>query len=198
MCFVADLSGPGVREALASLAGALRPLGVDYMVLGGIAVIAHGVPRQTVDLDATVWAEGLDIDRLLEGLGSAGILPRVDDAAEFARRHQVLLLVHGPSSTPLDLSLAWLPFEREAIDAAEPLNLAGIDVPVVRVEDLLIYKAVAWRDRDRSDIERLLALHSGAVDVGRVRRVLAEFAEALEEPDRLAAFDELVARALKG
>jgi hypothetical protein len=30
------------------------------MVIGGIAVIARGVPRHTADVDATIWAEDLD------------------------------------------------------------------------------------------------------------------------------------------
>jgi len=41
------------------------------------------------------------------------------------------------------------------------------------------YKAVAWRERDRTDIERLLVTHRDRIDLGRVRRVLSEFAEAL-------------------
>ena len=35
------------------------------MIVGGIAVIARGIPRQTVDIDATLWAEGLDVGEVL-------------------------------------------------------------------------------------------------------------------------------------
>ena len=104
------------------------------MIIGGIAVIARGVSRQTADADATVWAEGLELEDLLDALRDEGFVPRIEDAADFAHRHQVLLLAHGPSSIELDLSLAWLPFEREAIRSADPLLLAGVEVPVARVE----------------------------------------------------------------
>jgi hypothetical protein len=94
------------------------------------------------------------------------------------------------------LSLAWLPFEMEALGRAELLQLRGVEVPVARAEDLVLYKAVAWRDRDRSDIERLFELHGDQIDLDRVRSVLAQFSEALEQPERVSSFETLVQRVL--
>jgi hypothetical protein len=167
------------------------------MIIGGVAVIARGVARLTDDVDATVWGGGVDLAVLLKTLGKAGITPRIEGAVEFARQHQVLLLRHKPSSTDMELSLAWLPFEEEALRAANRLELAGADVPVARAEDLIIYKAVAWRDRDRGDIAGLLKLHGPVVDLERVRRILAEFAEALGLPDRMREFERLVDGAVR-
>ena len=41
------------------------------------------------------------------------------------------------------LSIAWLPFELEAIAACETVCLGDLRVPVARAEDLLIYKTIA-------------------------------------------------------
>ncbi|MFW6012464.1 MAG: hypothetical protein ACOC92_02005, partial [bacterium] len=68
--------------------------------------------------------------------------------------------------------------------------------PVPLPEDLIVYKAVAWRDRDKEDIERLLLLHAEQVDLARVRELVAQFATALDEPERLEQFETLVRRAL--
>jgi predicted nucleotidyltransferase len=103
----------------------------------------------------------------------------------------------APCAQPIDLSLAWLPFEREALEAADHLDLRGVDVPVARAEDLVIYKAAAFRDRDRSDIERLLRLYGASMDLARVRAVVAQFAEALEQPERVAEFDSLLKRSIR-
>jgi predicted nucleotidyltransferase len=94
----------------------------------------------------------------------------------------------------MELSLAWLPFEQTALSRADRLDAEGLLVPVARVEDLIVYKAVAWRDRDRVDVERLLALHAAEIDLAYVRAMVAQFAELLEEPDRLREFDRLVAK----
>jgi predicted nucleotidyltransferase len=92
----------------------------------------------------------------------------------------------------IDVSLAWLPFEEEAIAAAEKIDVEGIRLPVARAEDLLIYKAVAWRERDRRDIRELLGLYRDELDLGRVRDVIAQFAAVIDEPERLVEFDQLV------
>jgi hypothetical protein len=41
---------------------------------------------------------------------------------------------------------------------------------VATAGDLVVYKAIAARERDRSDIERLLELHGSAIDLTAVRR----------------------------
>lgn len=198
----APLFSAGMRESLAqaltALNRALRSVGAAYMIIGGVAVIARGVPRLTDDVDATIWGGGLDMNNLLAKLEKEGIQPRIDGAVEFARQHQVLLLHHAQSLTDMEVSLAWLPFEEEALQAANDLDLAGASVPVARAEDLIVYKAVAWRDRDRSDVERLLKLHGATIDMGRVRRIVAEFAEALEQPDKVEQFDQFVRKVFPG
>lgn len=165
------------------------------MIIGGIAVIARGVPRQTVDIDMALWGEALDLQALLTSLAAHGLVARIRDAADFAREHQVLLLRHEPTGIPVDLSLAWLPFERVALERAQMVDFGGVAVRVATAEDLVIYKAVAWRERDRTDIERLLVLHGRAIDLDRVRRVVREFAEALEDPGRIDELEALIARA---
>ena len=180
--------------ALGAVAGAFRELGVPAMIIGGVAVIARGVPRQTVDVDGTVWAETLELDRLFDVLARHGLAPRIADAREFARRRQVLLLRHEPSGTPVEVSLAWLPFEHEALERATIEDIAGIAVPIASAEDLIIYKTVAWRDRDRSDVERLLVLYGSQVNLGRIRSIVGDIAALLEEPGRLAEFEAIVRR----
>jgi hypothetical protein len=148
-------------------------------------VIARGVPRQTVDVDATVWAAGVELDALVRVLARHGIVLRTVDALEFAQ----------PSGTPMEVSLAWLPVERDALDRATLVDFGGVRIRGAGREDLIVYKAVAWRERDRADLERLLARHGGRIDLDRVRSLVREFADALDEPERVTAFDALVMRA---
>ena len=105
----------------------------------------------------------------------------------------MLLLRHAPSGVDVDLSIAWLPFEQEALDAAEQLDVGGVSLPVARPEDLVVYKAVAFRPQDQQDIERLLSLYGGTIDLERVRRIVGEFAIAIDEPDRVRNLDAIIA-----
>jgi len=181
-------------EALAALTRALERSGQNFMLIGGLAVIARGVPRDTDDIDATVWAPELDLGHLLGLLQAEHITGRIREVEAFARRNQVLLLEHEPTRTPLEISLAWLPFEREALARAETLNMGDARLPVAVAEDLVVYKVVAWRDRDRADVERLLTAHRRSIDLDRVRDLVRQFAEALGELERIEEFERLVQR----
>jgi hypothetical protein len=114
------------------------------MLIGGMAVIARGIPRTTRDIDIAVMGGRLSLDQLVGRLAQGGFEPRMKNAIEFARQNQVLLMRHRATAVDLDLSLAWLSFEIEAIASAETLSLGGVRLPVARAEDLVIYKAQFW------------------------------------------------------
>ncbi|MGH9324862.1 MAG: hypothetical protein ACRD3V_33890, partial [Vicinamibacteria bacterium] len=102
---------PAFLDALRAFHDALVELGAPFTFIGGVAVIARGVPRLTVDIDATVRATDTDVESVFRVLARHHICPRIDEAKEFARTHQVFLALHEPTGTPIDLSLAWLDFE---------------------------------------------------------------------------------------
>jgi len=188
---------PDIRPALAALSTALAALDRPAMLIGGLAVIARGVPRLTIDIDAVVHAEGLDVDRLWAVLRDSGLEARVADAAQIARERLVLLLRHRASGVTVDLSLGWVQFERDAMARATTVDLDGVRIPVATPEDLVVLKAVAWRGLDRSDITELIVRHHADMDFQRIRTTLAQFFEVLEIPERLAEFDRLVSDALQ-
>ena len=48
-----------INKTLARLANDLEQRGIDYMVIGAIALLAHGYPRFTEDIDLVMTSEGL-------------------------------------------------------------------------------------------------------------------------------------------
>lgn len=181
--------------ALRSVVAALNKLPAPSMIIGGVAVIAAGVPRQTIDIDATVLGRQATVEEVLRTFERQQIVPRIADVREFARDHNVLLLQHEPSAVTIEVSFAWLPFEEEALSHSRQVEVEGMTLNVARAEDLIVYKAAAWRDRDRSDIERLLVLHVSVIDLTRIRGLIAEIGSALGDPHRIDVFDEMVDRA---
>lgn len=59
-----------VHQSLERITSKLSELGIDYAVVGGMALNAHGYTRATVDVDILVTADGLAaIHVALDGLG---------------------------------------------------------------------------------------------------------------------------------
>lgn len=77
------------------------------------------------------------------------------------------------------------------------VSFGGSEILTAQPDDLIIYKFVAWRDRDKDDIERLLLLYAKKIDLARVRGLVREFSEVLEDPQRVEEFEAMVERALK-
>jgi hypothetical protein len=185
--------GPLLR-AIEAATSWLDAAQVPAALVGGIAASLLGRPRVTKDVDFVALADESVWPELLALGASHGILPRIPDALAFARTTRVLLLVHESSAIELDVSFAELTFERELISRATPRALKGISFKLATAEDILIMKAIALRPRDIADIESILTV-APAVDLQRVRRILAEFSEALETRDFSGEFEAIVRRA---
>jgi hypothetical protein len=186
---------PDFVVALAALRDGLAELGAPFAFIGGVAVIAAGVTRYTADIDATVSGAATKLEGVLPTLGRFGIVPRVPDALAFARERQVFLLKHAPTGVDLDVSLAWLPFEEEAIARSEDKDFGGERIRAARPENLVVYKMVAGRAQDMADVSSLLLLYGSRLDIGRIRRLVREFAEALESPEISELFENELRKA---
>ncbi len=179
--------------ALADLTQWLEAAGIPAMVVGGVAASILGRPRTTRDIDALAVAPDDQWTQLLKSSKTHGILPRIENPLEFARRTRVLLLRHAASGIDIDIILSGLPFEAEAVSRATVHDLSGVRVRLPQVEDLLIMKAIAHRPQDLRDIEGLLDVFPTA-NVERVRRWVRDFAAAAELPDLPEEFEKLLAQ----
>jgi hypothetical protein len=190
---VVDRVPATLLAALADLMKWLDATNMPSMVIGGVAASVLGQPRLTQDVDALAILPEGEWANAVSTAARHGILPRIENPLDFARRSRVLLMRHVESGIDIDVTFGGLLFEQAAIDNSKIHDIGGLRVRLPRVEDLLIMKAVARRPKDLQDIEGLLAAHPEA-DVATVRQWVSEFATALSTSDMLDDFDKLVAR----
>jgi Nucleotidyl transferase of unknown function (DUF2204) len=150
-----------VREMLRRLVSA----GVDFVVIGGIAVLLHGYPRVTRDLDIAFAYE----DRNLEALGHVLVdlkaqLRGTDEHLPFVPDKQTL---RGIELLTLVTSAGWLDVQRRTPGVAsyerlrrnaERVDLDGVSVLVASPDDLIAMKRAAGRPQDHIDIAALEAI----------------------------------------
>lgn len=178
---------------LADLARWLEATRTQAVIVGGVAVSFLGRPRFTRDIDALAILSEPQWEGALAAAPAHGIVPRIGNPLEFARRTRVLLLRHAESAVDIDVILGELSFEQSAVEHGRVYEVGGVNVRLPRVEDLLIMKAVAHRPQDLQDMEGLLDAHPEA-DVDFVRQWVREFAAATAMSDLIDDFERLLSR----
>lgn len=172
---------PANAEAALGVAGrALARVGAAHALIGACARNVYAPPRATRDLDLAVVADAAQYTRLRDELRAAGFARITETRAEPGAELPNVALFSDKGAARIDLLLAHSPFERQAIARAVPTDFPslGVVVPIVRVEDLLIYKVLASRPRDLIDIQEITRTQEQAgtaIDWAYIERECAQW-----------------------
>jgi hypothetical protein len=158
-----------LHGALAQLSSDLKRHGIDYMVIGAVALMAYGYPRFTEDIDLVMTPEGLEtFHRELIGLGYT---PAFSGAKKRLRstREGVTIEVIAAGEYPGDGKPKPISFP---VPASASVEMDG--VRIVTLEKLIELKLASGmtapdRLKDLADVQELI----------KVRGLTSEFAEAL-------------------
>lgn len=178
-------------EALLSqLARGLDRRGIPYMLIGGQAVLLYGEPRLTRDVDVTLGVGPEKLSAILDLAREAGWKVLAGSPADFVAKTLVLPCLDPASGIRIDLIFSFSTYERQAVERARSVLVAGVPIRYATIEDLIIHKIVAGRSRDLEDVRSIL-LKNRRMDVNYLRRWLGEI-QAAQEEDLLARFEELL------
>ena len=136
------------------LLSALNEQDVDYLIVGGYAVIFHTEPRFTKDLDLWVKPEPENAARLMEAFRQFG-LPLVDiEESDFAVKGTQYMIGIPPVALDFLTSIGQLDFDacwnQRVVD-----DIDGIPVAYLGRDDLIQSKEIADREQDRVDLRKL-------------------------------------------
>lgn len=167
----------------------LEQNGHRYAIIGGIALAQWGVVRVTHDVDLKVLVPDTDYDAVRTSLRTA--------FPERARMHvpeNPFIIAVYIDEIIVDFLLALPGYEELIIERAVQRDLEGWSAWICSAEDLIIQKAAAGRGKDWLDIESLLIEQHNNLDQTYINEWLSQFAEALENPEILARYQQLVAK----
>jgi predicted nucleotidyltransferase len=166
------------RTSVEALIQALNAGGVRYLIVGGLAVVAHGYVRFTADVDVVLDLDGDNPRRALTALTGLGYRPRapvaLDEFADADRRDLwvrekglTVFSLYSPEhlATEVDLFVQ-SPFDfTEAYGRAARIEVApGVAATFVGLEDLIVLKQHAGRPQDALDVQQLNALRKDRPD----------------------------------
>ncbi len=146
-----------LKDELYLVTGTLERGGIEYALCGGIAVIIHGYPRSTRDIDLLIREE--DLERARKALESAGyslpsgMLP-FDVGKRTERRVFRVTKARESDCMTLDLMLV-SPFLEDVWKSRQKYLIDGRTLCVVSREGLAKMKRAAGRPQDRADLSQL-------------------------------------------
>ncbi len=144
-----EKTGP-VWETLRNLDRRLRDAGLDYVVIGGLALNAYRYPRQTIDVDVVVTADAFS--RFMDEF--SGKAYRRDP--RLPRRVR-----DSQTEVPIDFliagEIAGLATKNKSVRFPDPKErVLQEDLRTVSLARLIELKLVTWRFKDWGDVVELI------------------------------------------
>lgn len=128
--------------------------GVEYLVVGAVALAHHGFPRYTGDLDILVRNSPENARRLESTLQSFGFGDLGLKAKDFIDSYQVVQLGLPPNRIDLLTSITGVSFEEAWAERIETV-LEGMRVNFIGRQALIQNKRATRRPQDMADLAAL-------------------------------------------
>jgi predicted nucleotidyltransferase len=131
---------------------------VRYLLIGGYAVILHGHPRLTNDLDVVIRNDSENIDRCIDalrefGFGGSDLTPKL-----FAEPKSIVRLGVEPVKIEILNYLEAVDFD-DAYERREVRSAEDIEIALISLGDLLANKKAVGRDKDMLDVKELTKIN---------------------------------------
>lgn len=172
-------------NALFAVHAVLDDEGIEHALCGGIAAnLYREEVRATTDVDLYVACAAPQLVTLARRFESEGWR-----AHPVWRQAELVRLDHD-ALPRVDLLVASTSFERAAVGRAIEARVDDEVIPVLRAEDLIVFKLVAGRARDYEAVAAIINAHLDELDTDFVERSLADlgvedrWARALDEAKR--------------
>lgn len=126
---------------------------VEYLLVGGYALAAHGHPRYTGDIDFWVRPSAENMARLLQALDDFGFGSLGLKVADFDP-DTVVQLGHPPGRIDLLTAMDGVVFD-DCYARRQRVGIDGLELDIIGLEDFIANKRSAGRLKDLADLENL-------------------------------------------
>lgn len=127
---------------------------VEYLVVGAVAVALHGHPRLTGDLDVWIRPTLENAQRVRSALDAFGMSDLDASPGDFIHPETVIQIGFPPRRIDVLTFCSGLEFEAAWQNRAI-LELDGVQVSVLGLEDLITNKRTTGRLQDIADVSKI-------------------------------------------
>jgi predicted nucleotidyltransferase len=132
---------------------------VRVIPVGACADAVYGCPRATKDIDIFVRAAPENASSLMKALARFGAPLSDVSESDFSTEGVVFQIGSSPRRIDILTRISGVEFE-SAYANRKTISIAGMEVPIISLEDLIANKRATGRTQDLADVEKLQALSS--------------------------------------
>ena len=132
----------------------LNSHGVEYLVVGGYAVGYHGYPRATGDMDIWIAVNEANAAKAAKTLRDFGMSERDVTKDLFTAKDKVIRMGVPPVRIEVITTASGVDFD-DCYSRREIIEIDGIPVTFIALDDLRVNKRACGRHRDMEDLEHL-------------------------------------------
>lgn len=126
-------------QVLCDAVSAIEEAGISYLVIGGLAIVVHGRPRHSRDIDFLVRPE--DAPKVLDALAAAGFETNPLDPNWLFKAFKSGIQIDVIFKLQGDIYL-----DDEMLCRSSRASFKGCSMSIVPAEDLLVIKALAHNE----------------------------------------------------
>lgn len=170
-----------IKETVETVCRFLNEEDIDYVLIGGVAVMVHGRPRSTMDIDFILQVSEEDLSVFTTFLKDKGFDANATEIRQaFAKKSHASVFIEG--AFRLDLKGVYNALDRRTLEDREPITLDDTAIAVAPPEHTIVAKLAFGSERDVEDAKSIY-LRQESLD-STLLQELADTADVTEELER--------------
>lgn len=178
-----SLDDNAIISAIKIICSYLNDNQVDYVIVGGISVIAWGRTRTTEDIDLIIDQNSLNIKDFVKHLTVNNFFADESDFEGFKSKDHCTLF-YKDGMFRIDIIGIYNEDNQISIDEAKTFQFQGIEIKIDSPESLIAHKIQFGSQQDYEDASAIYARLREKIDL----KILFKNAERLKITDELKSF----------
>ena len=159
-----------LEDILVTFGRIARDLGIEYTIVGAIAIMYHGIPRATMDIDCLVKADEKQLINLASRMKEAGFFVDVEDLMAMNRGEGHATIEDRETMHRLDIFSAKDQFSFITLEESQEITIKDVVLRIASPETTIISKLRFGSPQDLKDAEGIYGRLHESIDIEKLRR----------------------------
>lgn len=163
-----------LEDVARRFAKTLKVLGIDYVIVGGIAVAGWGNIRTTRDVDVIMAIESGRAKEMVGALKKRGFSVSVKDILSALEEKNHFTIFDERSEYHVDAKGVYGERELRTMRTKKKVKIKGVNMYIASAEDTIANKLVFGSEQDLKDAEGIYIRQLGKLDMKYLEKICRE------------------------